>query len=391
MKVQLLLRRPYRAVRDRMGRHVIEIDLTRLADRWEQIAEEGIDRDEVLKAEIESISSGAAREAVAALVSGARSIVRSDRRFGRRFESRLERVWRPPLDLFEVVRTLSLEFGMDLNARLRPAASAKQDFVFEALTRLHGRACLTASEVSALLRTGHATGANARWRTLHELAVVAMFIAQHGQDVARRYLEHQAVEAFRAARRYQEFCRFLGEVPLEDEEIDELERSRDELVGKYGSEYAEQYGWAAQVLGVGKPTFAQIAGSVHMDHWSPYVRMAGHGVHAGPRGAFFDLGLPSGMQAIPAGPSHFGLADPGGNSLISLLQVSTALLAHGLEVDDSDATSIAEGIMVIVEMRILQTLVDKAIEAFNEIHRLQEEWPPRLGKAPRIWVRPKFG
>jgi hypothetical protein len=40
-----------------------------------------------------------------------------------------------------------------------------------------GRACLVGSEIYGLPRTGHAAGAQARWRTLHELAVVASTLA----------------------------------------------------------------------------------------------------------------------------------------------------------------------------------------------------------------------
>jgi len=90
--------------------------------------------------------------------------------------------------MFEAVLELSMQLGETYNRVHRRSAARRQDFVFEALTRLHARALLTASEVLALLRTGHASGANARWRTMHEISVVAQFLSKHGGPTAERYL-----------------------------------------------------------------------------------------------------------------------------------------------------------------------------------------------------------
>jgi len=373
------------------GASAVRIDLAEFARRLEDVATRRPgELDEAARLEIDSITDRAANESVRALLSDTHRTLAEQRKFRRGFESRLRQGWQQALDIFDLVQTLCMEFGADFNEKQRPDAAAKQDFVFEALTRLHGRACLTASEVSALLRTGHATGANARWRTLNELAVVAMFIAQHGQDVARRYLEHQFVEMYRGAVKYQEYCGLLGEEPLSKEEIDDLRSRCGELVTKYGRDYKKDYGWAAEALSPRRPTFAAIAESIDMRHWSPYVQMASHGVHAGPRGGFFDLGLPAEIDAIPASPSHFGLADPGANSLISLLQSTVALLNHGLGRNKDNVGDILEGLVLIIQMKILQALVDEGIAAFLEAHELQEKVPPRLTEPPSIWAPPTF-
>lgn len=344
---------------------------------------------DVFKTEFESITDDAATDALRSLLD-ARGAIKDHRRFQRGFESRLQRTWRQAVDLFDLMRVLALEFGSDVNDRLRPAAAAKHDFVFEALSRLHGRACLTSSEIGALLKTGHATGANARWRTLHELAIVALFVRQHGQETARRYLEYQAIETYRAAIEYQRYCQVLGYEPADNEEIEQLKGQRDRLISKYGANYGERNGWASHALGTKGPTFARIAEAVDMQHWSPYVSMAHYGVHAGPRGGFFDLGLHSDIQAIPAGPSQFGLADPGGNSLISLVLVTVAYLAHALSLEREDSQFIAEGAILITQMKILQSLLDQGVQAFSDIHGLQEESTAELGEPPRIWLTPKL-
>ena len=370
----------------------MRIDVAQFAERLENLAAAAPSEfDEAVTLEIGSITDKAANDFFRGLLSNARDILPEQRKFRRGFESRLRQSWQRALDIFDLIQVLCMEFGADFNEKRRPDAVARQDFVFEALTRLHGRACLTASEIGALLRTGHATGANTRWRTLHELAVVMMFIAQHGQDVARRYLEHQVIEVSRGAARYQEYCELLGEEPLSKEEIDELRIRRDELVAKYGPEYTEDYGWATETLGPGKRGFAGIAQSIDMGHWSPYVRMASHGVHAGPHGGFFDLGLPAEIDAIPAGPSHFGLADPGMNALVSLMQSTVALLNHGVGYKNDDLIDIPEGFVLITQMKTLPRLVDEGVAAFLEAHQLLEEVPPSLGRPPRIWSSPTFG
>ena len=62
----------------------------------------------------------------------------------------------------------------------------QRDYVFEALSRLLARACRIAEEVLVLLKAGYGQGALARWRALHEVAVVADLIAENGEDCAER-------------------------------------------------------------------------------------------------------------------------------------------------------------------------------------------------------------
>ena len=75
-----------------------------------------------------------------------------------------------------------------MNDLLRPAAVARQDQKFEALIRLHARAVRTASEVLILLRSGYSAAAFARWRTLHEIRIVLVVLADGNEELIRRYL-----------------------------------------------------------------------------------------------------------------------------------------------------------------------------------------------------------
>ena len=69
-----------------------------------------------------------------------------------------------------------------LNHRLREQNPCPNPFTVEVQTRLHARACQIAREVLTLLYAGFAEGAMARWRALHELAV----LSQNSTLVLRR-------------------------------------------------------------------------------------------------------------------------------------------------------------------------------------------------------------
>ncbi|HEX5504552.1 MAG TPA: DUF5677 domain-containing protein, partial [Thermomicrobiales bacterium] len=205
--------------------------------------------------------------------------------------------------------------------------------------------------------SGHPSGANARWRTLHELAVVSYFIKDRGQEVAERYLLHHIVESATSANDYQDYCARLGYEPLSAEEMAALEADKAALCRRFGPEYRHHYGWAAKALGSPRPTFKQIEAAVSLQHWRPYYGMASHSVHAKPKGIAFDLGNMFPSELMLAGPSNSGLADPGQSALISLFQITTILL--GLKPD----------VREIMAMRTIQHFVGEAERAFVEAQR----------------------
>jgi hypothetical protein len=129
------------------------------------------------------------------------------------FEARLAERWGKALNVFETMLVIAQESGSDFLKRHYQQAASENDLVFEVIVRLHARACLTASEVLSLLRSGHAAGAHSRWRTLHEIAAVSYFVKRFGQEVAQKYLEHEHIEAYKAATEYQQYCIRLSRWP----------------------------------------------------------------------------------------------------------------------------------------------------------------------------------
>jgi hypothetical protein len=221
--------------------------------------------------------------------------------------------------------TISREYGANVNQELRDASGTDAQHLVEVLTRLHARACQVVDEILVLLTAGFADGAMARWRTLHEIAAIALFIGEHRGDLAERYALHQNVESKRAMQDYVACQERLGYEPLEESEIVAAERSYDAVIARFGGPFGTQYGWAAQQLKSSRPSFSDIERAVGIDHFRAHYRMASHNVHANPKGVFFKLGLLEESDLLLAGPSNAGLADPGHSAAISLVQASTPL------------------------------------------------------------------
>lgn len=278
------------------------------------------------------------------------------------FEQSVYREWRKALELLEMFIVIASEAGEDFNEEFRPSASQNTDFMFEVLTRLHARSCQIANEVLTLLKAGYADGADARWRTMHEIAVIGFFIGKFGQDTAERYLLHEAVESYHAAQQYQRHYIKRGYEPLADSELSRLHSSYEQLVERFGRPYANNYGWAASVLGNRDPKFSDIEQAVDLEHWRPHYKLASHNVHANPKGVFFKLGLyPGERELLLAGPSDTGFADPGHSTAISLLQITTSLLTLKPNVD---RLSICH---------ILSTLAREIGDTFLSIQKGKEE------------------
>ena len=270
------------------------------------------------------------------------------------FRKRLRRNWGAGFSLLEMLITIATEAGS--NWKGTPQFPALTD----AHRRLHARACQIANEVVTLLHYGYADGAMARWRTLHEIAIVMDFLGTHGDDAAKQYIDHQIVESRRATREYQLNCAALNQEALSAEEVARTERDYQECIALYGTDFGTQYGWAAAFLQKPNPSFFDIVQSVGLEHFRPYYRMASHGVHANPKGVFNQLGVLS-DEVLLAGPSNIGMADPGHNSAISLCQ-ATAFLLTRLPTFES-----------LVTLKIMERLTDEIGEALIEVHAALEE------------------
>ena len=328
----------------------------------EHLARKGIDAEDLQQLDViaqDVLNEATPRIAASVLRTLKRTagrMLRDHRRCQMGFERRLRGVWGEPLDLLKMLLVAATEAGSDFNAKNRETAAETQDYVFEALTRLHARACQVANEVLVLLQSGYASGAHARWRTVHETAVVTACISKHGADVAERWLLHRAVEEHKAALGYQRHCEAIGHEPLGEDELSALRSARDSAKDRFGAAFMNDHGWAADVLKKKRPSFADVEEDADLGHMRPYYKMASYGIHAGVKCVTFNLGLGPMEEGslLLCGPSDAGLTDPGHSTAISLLQVTASLLASKPNVER------------IVTLEVFQRLVDEIGEAFAE-------------------------
>lgn len=310
-----------------------------------------------LPALIEATANDLAAKILVILKNKWSSEFRSQHRKSAGFQRRLYRHWGVPLGLLKMLLTISREYGGSVNQELRDALTSTVPHLTEVLTRLHARACQIVDEILVLLTAGFADGAMARWRTLHEIAVIALFIGEHGEDLAEQYVLHQHVESKRAMQDYIACQKRLGYDPLEASEIEATERSYAEVIARFGRPFGTQYGWAAQQLRSNQPSFSDIERAVGIDHLRAHYRMASYNVHANPKGVFFKLGLLEESDLLLAGPSNAGFADPGHSAAISLVQASTPLGLLHPTLDN------------VIVMRIMVDLIDEIGSTFADAHQ----------------------
>jgi hypothetical protein len=172
------------------------------------------------------------------------------------FRERLRERWGPAVGELRMLLTMSREWCQE--ALQREETRKKSEKTRKLLVRLLVRAFQVTDEIACLFENGLADGAMARWRTLHEIAVVATVISQHGEGIAERYLAHQAVESKRAMDKYLACYQRLGYKPLTTRQQKKIQRNYDKAVTLYGPAFKTDYGWAAFHLKSNRPTFVDL-------------------------------------------------------------------------------------------------------------------------------------
>jgi hypothetical protein len=347
-----------------------------LAEGMKKALERGLSWDDAVSITTDAWSSTLAASGpllADQLVRSAPKMLREHRRLRRGFQRRLRARWKDGLDLYYMVYVGSEEVGATFNNKHRPQAVIDNDVLFDVLTRLHARACRTAVEVYHLLTGGFAMGALARSRTLHEIAVTAMVLTEHGrqpghQELAEKFALHESVAAYRDALQFQANADALGYEPFSDGEIEDMKQTSDELATRYGTNYRETYGWAASLVPHGKPKFKDLEALTNVAHLRPHYRWASHEVHSDSKGLSQNTLRRSGAEWQSTGPTNSGLADPGHMALISLHQTTVALLLCLESPEPSDLLALVG----------LQELVDRSGTAFLDAQRLLHEQEARL-------------
>jgi hypothetical protein len=149
------------------------------------------------------------------------------------------------------------------------------------------RALSVSHEISALHRAGFPVGARGRWRTLHEIDVVANVLAVGNRGTAARYVNHRWVQLALDRKRETD----AEPWPAEAGPTPEVMLRR--LLRRYGSTFAGTYGWAAELsrrkLDVKSPAFRDLEEIARLGGYVSRVHLAHHGVHADSFGALLTI------------------------------------------------------------------------------------------------------
>lgn len=161
--------------------------------------------------------------------------------------------------------------------------------MYVALKHIHGRALQQYLEVVTLMKNGFADGAYSRWRSMYELAVIASFIKENGEEVAKSYIE--------------------------------------------ASTTTDRYDWAkSSGLFENKKTkhvtFNDIQKKCDLNSaiWKNQYDLANKIVHASPQGTFARLGNMNHPDQISVGRSDYGITTPAEHSALTLAIISSLFL-----------------------------------------------------------------
>lgn len=300
-------------------------------------------------------------------------MLRRRRRDRRRMRRRIRSQWGSALDVYTMVLVAAEESGHVFDQQHRPPDGEWIDPLLDALLGLHARACRAALEVHHLLSDGLPKAALARSRTLHEIAVCAMVLADYGRrpehrDLAERFIQHVTVSTYKDAVTYQENCEVLGYDRFTDEEMTEMRTERDDAIARYGTAFKEQYGWAAGLERPGAPSFRDLERLAEVSHLRSHYVSATHEVHSDAKGWAENVSEWGETLYRETGYSNEGLADPGQMALISLQQSTVSLLFSPDDVAP----------MSLFATTVMSRLVDEACDAFAQAEHVVERVNQRL-------------
>ncbi|MDD2715255.1 MAG: DUF5677 domain-containing protein [Candidatus Wallbacteria bacterium] len=273
------------------------------------------------------------------------------------FLERLNNKWNAPIDLLEMLYSIVFEVGNEISKSELKNTRKNNDFKLAALVKIHVNSCLVYAEIISLLKNGFSDGAMARWRTLHEYAVVSSFLLDQDQETSEKFLLHEFVEIYDQMVSYMEHCNALGYEKITTDEMQKMECLCKNLYEKYGTEFKNDYGWAYPVLK--NTTFRSIEKAIELSKWRPFYKLSCWANHCCARGLTYKLGKMDTCSGLGlAGASNYGLADPGQNAGTSLSIVTASLIAHAPSVE---------------RLMILQAIQELSPEIGTEFCRVQKE------------------
>lgn len=191
----------------------------------------------------------------------------------------VQRIWGTAIEQLDFLRHMVLEWNCAA-MELHSGAYANPNTAF-ALSRLVTRAYEIVGEIITLVRAGYADGALARWRSLHEICVVAMFLSRRSDRCSQMYLSHHWVEELRLL----EVDKASGTASANNAHLDryirDLRKQKSAMANEFGKAFASDYGWASVELGRSKTTFRDLESHVGLEILRRGYQQANNTVHGG--------------------------------------------------------------------------------------------------------------
>lgn len=273
------------------------------------------------------------------------------------FENRLYRVWGKPLGRFEMMIVMCRELGSEVNDEFRNRND--ESYKLDVLTRLHAHSLQISCEILQLIKGGYADGAMARWRSLHESAVISRLISTSEEKLAEKYYNHKYIDDYKFSMSYNEHCDYLDFEKVNDVTIDKIKLRYDSLLAKYGENYKNDYGWCFDLFNKKKVTFYDIESFVGLSYLRPFYKFSSNRVHVGSKSIDYKLTLSSSYkvwseEVLLSGPSNEGLIDPMQCAGLSLIDITESLLSVTPTVD----SMVSAKILSIWNGKLQQELVE---------------------------------
>lgn len=299
-------------------------------------------------------------------------VFEADQRFRESFVQSLRAAHHEALWSARMALLLAYWLNRDTYRRFESLQSEEHSPQAKAILWVHGRAVLTTDEILTLAEHGFASGALARWRTLHELEVVAFLLKNGDDELGAAYLEHERVQAGDLARSVLEES--AGSLDSEyAQDLEESVKAADQVLAQRGSTFRKPLAWAAQVLPQGKqPSFKNLEAAADAGHMRRSYEDASDFVHAGGLGT--GLAMTSGTDRLYPGPSGSGIEPVVAGAIETLANVTDSLRWTAYEVvEPTEAALIADA---------LHSYVLDVQTSFNLRSSAQDELP-RRGTARR--------
>lgn len=244
------------------------------------------------------------------------------------FENRTFKRWKPAFDHLEMMWHIAMELGEAHSKDFDSNHPEDTHIVMRAISEIFPKALIVTQEIICLLKGGYPDGALARWRSLHELTISAMYILQEGKEPALNYVLSFHFSARRAAHQLNEHAERARVEPFSDEMLRTFDNHCAEAEEQLGRKFDRDKDGEWPAINITHRNYADIERHVGMDHWRPRYKWASRHAHADFAPNDKLLGMSEAKNRITlVGASNSGFADPLMMTAISLAQITNTYLS----------------------------------------------------------------